>query len=61
MVDTRSFSASVPVAAADDVKAATAGLDAAFGKAASELIVWALDAMSKAEAASLPPAASTGP
>jgi ABC-type uncharacterized transport system auxiliary subunit len=42
----RIFSANGPVKAADDPVAVTGALDAAFGKAATDLIVWTLATLS---------------
>lgn len=52
------FSADVPVSATDDATVAAKGLDAAFGKATTDLVVWALAAMVDNDAAA-PPADSS--
>jgi len=46
VIDARLFTASEPAAAVDDPALAAAALDRAFGRAASELVVWALATMS---------------
>lgn len=43
------FSATAPVKAADDPVAVTSALDAAFGKAATDLIVWTLATLPESE------------
>src|SRR5690606_22999383 len=43
------FSATAPVKAADDPVAVTGALDAAFGKAATDLIVWTLATLPESE------------
>ncbi|MEX0852328.1 MAG: ABC-type transport auxiliary lipoprotein family protein [Bauldia sp.] len=67
VIDARLFQASRPVATSEDAAVAAAGLDAAFGAATTDMIVWALKAMADGEAGSVddgataPAGASTGP
>ncbi len=49
VVDAKLFAASAPVAATDKPEVIAAGLNSAFDKAATDLIVWSLDAISSDE------------
>ena len=51
VIDAKLFEGDAPVSDATKADAAAAALDAAFGKAATDLTVWALGAISSAEAA----------
>jgi phospholipid/cholesterol/gamma-HCH transport system substrate-binding protein len=55
VVAARLFEMSGPAESIEDAASAAAALDAVFGKAAAELVAWALDAMSEAEAAGFTP------
>jgi phospholipid/cholesterol/gamma-HCH transport system substrate-binding protein len=57
----RIFSANAPVKAADDPVAVTGALDAAFGKAATDLIVWTLATLSSTPAEPKEPAEAPAP
>jgi phospholipid/cholesterol/gamma-HCH transport system substrate-binding protein len=65
VVDARLFQGEAPVAKIDDPQIAADGIDAAFGKAGTDLIVWALAAISGAEDSDMPmpapPAGATKP
>ena len=55
VVDARIFQATVPAPATDTAAAAAHALDAAFGKAATDMIVWALATMQPVPEPSLEP------
>jgi hypothetical protein len=57
VLDAKTFGERMPIPRTDDSAVAVAGLSAAFGKAASALTDWAIDAMTTAEAAAPPGAA----
>jgi ABC-type uncharacterized transport system auxiliary subunit len=57
----RIFSANAPVKAADDPVAVTGALDTAFGKAATDLIVWTLTTLSATPAEPTEPAEAPAP
>ncbi len=49
VIDARTFTATEPVSTADNASAAATALGAAFGRAASEMIVWTLAAVNAGE------------
>jgi hypothetical protein len=54
VVEAKLFTGEAPVAKTDDPATAAEGIDAAFVKAATDLIVWALAAINEADAAGMP-------